>query len=98
MHPVNSRLIHLAERRALLAAKAESQRQELARAFVPWQGPLRLADQGADAIRFVGRHKIVVVAALGIVIALRPKLAFGWMRKGLLVWRIARTVRRHLHG
>jgi hypothetical protein len=95
---MNSKLIKLAERRATLVAKAESQRRELAQAFEPWRGPLAIADSGAVALRFVVQHKALLVGALAFTVALGPRLAFGVLRKGWLVWRTVLAVKRRLGG
>lgn len=95
---MNAKLIELAERRAMLVARAATQRQELAQAFAPWRGPLAVVDQGVLAARYLGRHPELVVGALAFAAVLSPKRVFGWLRRGWVVWRMALAMKRKLSG
>ena len=95
---MNTKLIELAERRATLVAKAATQRTELAQALAPWRRPLAVVDQGMLAARYLGRHPELLVGVAVFAAVLRPKRAFGWLRRGWVVWRMALAVKRRLSG
>lgn len=95
---MNAKLIELAERRAMLVARAATQRRELAQAFAPWRGPLAIADQGVLAARYLGRHPELVVGAVAFAAVLSPRRVFGWLRRGWVVWRMALAMKRKLSG
>ncbi len=95
---MNTKLIKLAEQRAAITAKAAGQRAALGRAFEPWRGALGTADQGVLALRFLAHNKFLIAGAAALVVALKPKWALGWLRKGWMAWRTALSVKRKLGG
>lgn len=95
MNPI---LIHLAEQRARLIAKAASQREELTLAFSGLHRPLALADKGIHALRYLGQHPLLVVGALAIAVVMRPKRWFNMLESGWLAWSMALAAKRRLKG
>jgi hypothetical protein len=95
---MNRRLIELAERRERLVAKAALQRAELARHAVPWKGVFAVADKGVEAARYLRRHPGLVAGAVGFFVALRPRRALAWLRRGWSVWRMVQKLRQRLSG
>lgn len=91
-------LIHLAEQRAKLVAQAASQREELAQAFSNLHKPLALADRGLNALRYLGRHPVLVAGAVTVAVVMRPKRWLLLLENGWLVWRMALAARRKLEG
>ncbi len=95
---MSSRLIELAERRERLVAKIALQRTELSGHMAPWKGVCAVADQGINALRYLRQHPAWVAGAVALVVALRPRKALAWMRRGWTVWKLIRNLRQRLRG
>jgi len=95
---MNAKLIELAERRTTLMARAATQRAELSQALAPWRGPLAVVDQGLAAVRYIRNHAALLAAVAAFVVPLRPLRVTRWLRRGWLVWSMARVVKRILPG
>lgn len=95
---MNPTLFHLAQQRARLIARAASQREELTLAFSGLHRPLALADKGIHALRYLGRHPLLLTGAVAVVLLLRPKRWFGLLEKGWLAWRMVLAAKRRLEG
>ena len=95
---MNSRVIELAERRERLIAKIAMQRGELGYYATPWKGVCAVADKGVAAARYLQRHPGLVAGAVGLFVALRPRRAFAWARRGWLIWKVVQKVRQRLGG
>ena len=95
---MNSRLIELAERRERLVARIALQRGELASRAEPWKGVLAVADKGVEAVRYMRRHPAWVAGAVGLFVALRPRRAISWLRRGWSLWSMAQRLRQRLGG
>jgi hypothetical protein len=95
---MNEKLIELAERRTILAARAATQRAELSQALAPWRGALEVVDQGLAALHFIRSHVALLTGAAAFVAPLGPRRVRKWLRRGLMVWSMARTVKRILRG
>lgn len=93
---MNKRLIELAERRERLTAKIELQRGELSRHVAPWKGVLSVADKGVEAVRYLRQHLGLVAGAVGFFVALRPRRALAWLRRGWWAWKMVQKVRQRL--
>jgi YqjK-like protein len=90
---MNERLIHLAERRASLVARAEHQRRALAEAAGQWQKPLAMADHGISFISRLAQYPALMAGATALIVWLRPRVLLKLTRHSWLAWRIARLVR-----
>jgi hypothetical protein len=99
---MRARLLALAERRARLSALAAAQRDSLAALAARGDAAARRLD-GALAVarRFIDelrRRPLLVAAGVGLLAALRPRLALGWIlrwgAKGWSLWRAYRTAQR----
>ena len=95
---MNAKLIELAEHRTNLVARAATQRAELSRALTSWREALAVVDRGWGALRFIRSYAPLMAGVVGFMIPLRPWRAAKWVRRGLLVWTVARTVKRNLLG
>ena len=94
---MRERLLALAERRAHLAARAQSERESMAAliartdtvaslAVSLLQLARRLLEQGQ-------RHPLIVVAGVALLVALRPRRAITWLARGWSLWRLYRGAR-----
>lgn len=86
---MNNNRISLAERRAVLVAKAASQRMELTEAFEPLRVPLTYADKGLYALRYVAQHPILMAGAAALAAVMRKKRWLFVLENGWLIWRLA---------
>ena len=93
---MNAKLIELAEHRTSLVARAAVQRAELSQALTAWREGLAVVDRGLVAFRFIRSYAPLAAGVAGFMIPLRPWRAAKWVRRGLLVWSIARVVKRIL--
>ncbi len=91
---MNGKLTPLAERREHLLAQAAAQRTALAQHAAPWRAPLALADRGVEALRTVRRHPGWLLAAVLLLVALRPGRAGKLTRFAWVGWQVGRRVLR----
>lgn len=95
---MNAKLIELAERRATLVRRAATQRVELSKGLATWRWSLGMVDEGLVAMRYIGNHAALLVALVAFVGPLCSLRAGKWLRRSLLVWRMAVAVKRILPG
>ena len=95
---MNAKLIQLAERRTTLVARAATQRVDLSRTLAPWRGSLAVVDEGLVAVRYIRNHAALLVGAVALAAPFRPLWVDKWVRRGMLVWRLAVAVKRILPG
>jgi hypothetical protein len=99
---MRGRLLALAERRARLSALAATQRESLAALAARGDSAARRIDSALGvAQRVLGelrKRPLVVAAGAALLVALRPRLALGWVvrwgAKGWSLWRAYRTAQR----
>lgn len=88
---MQERLIELHQRRGRLLERIAVQRDTLSRQVVPLEHTLNVGDRVArmaDAGKlFVQQHPVVVAAAVGTVVILRPGRTLRWARRALIAWR-----------
>jgi hypothetical protein len=91
---MRERLIIVAERRALLAARAQAEREALARLIAPVDGAVTtltaLLSIGRRAAIAAGRYPLIVVAGVALLVALRPRRSLAWLARGWSLWRLYR--------
>lgn len=95
---MSKRLIELAERRERLVALAALQRSEFSRKLSPLKTGCAIADKGVMAVRYLRQHPALVAGGVGLLVALRPRKAFSWIKRGWFVWRLAQKLRHRLGG
>jgi hypothetical protein len=95
---MSEKLIKLAERRATLIARAENQRDTLARTSVSLQAPLALADRGLAGIHYLRQHPEWLAGTAVLTLLLKPRRIIKWTRNGWLVWRFTRSLKNKLYG
>ena len=93
---MSKRLIELAERRQRLIALAASQRSEFSRNLSPLKAGCAVADKGVKAVRYLQQHPALVAGGVGLMVALRPRKAFNWLKRGWFAWRMVQKLRQHL--
>ncbi len=93
---MNAKLIELAERRTILVARAATQRAELSQALAPWREALAVAHRGWVAMRYIRSHGSLLMGVAAFVAPFGPWRAAKWLRRGWLVWNMARLMKRIL--
>ena len=73
-------MVELMQSRNELLAKIAAQREEIAEIGLAWQAPLGVVDQGIDALRFLGRHPLLIAGVVAFLL-IRRRGAVG-------LWRI----------
>ena len=91
---MRGRLILLAERRARLQARAQSERELLAAVLTPTDG-VALAAVAAyraarRALEEARRHPLFMAIGIALLVALRPRRALSWLARGWSLWRLYR--------
>lgn len=95
---MSKRLIELAERRERLVALAASQRSEFSRNLSPLKTGCAIADKGVMAVRYLQQHPALVAGGVGLLVALRPRKALNWLKRGWFAWRMVQKLRQRLSG
>ena len=80
-------LTEIRARRAHLMARAAVERERICVQLHAWEAPLALADKCYAAARYVHRNPQWIVAAVVLLVVLRPRRALSWARNGLIAWR-----------
>ncbi|HWU36531.1 MAG TPA: YqjK-like family protein [Candidatus Acidoferrum sp.] len=88
---MNTKLIELAERRAILVDRARAQRDEISGALASWRSPLGKIDQGIAAMGFVKRYPVVLAGIVTLLVVFRPVRLMKWLPPGWLMWRAVRV-------
>ena len=91
---MRARLIALAERRARLAQRAQGEREQLAALLTRADGALARVDSGRRMLQALARRPLIVVAAVALLVALRPRRALKWLASGWSLWRLYRQASR----
>jgi YqjK-like protein len=82
-----------AVRRELLLRRSAELRVELGTQLAAWQRPLNVADQLRHSWHWVRENPQWPLAALVVVVAVRPRRAWRWIGRGLWLWRAWRFLR-----
>jgi hypothetical protein len=86
-------LAELAERRRQLVTLAAAQRAVLAQEMAPWRERLARVDQGVAVVRAIRRHPALLVGAMLLLAAVRPRGTAVWLQRGWMAWQIGRRLR-----
>jgi len=90
---MRARLIALAERRAQLRQRAQSERESVALLVTRADGALAWVYKGRRMLQELGRRPLIIVAAVALLVALRPRRALKWLASGWSLWRLYRQAR-----
>ena len=94
---MRERLLALAEQRARLVARAQSERATLDALLAPADAAAALAASVVRVARGLldqaARYPLGVVAGMALLVALRPKRAITWLSRGWSLWRLYRGAR-----
>jgi len=94
---MRARLLALAEQRARLAERAQTERRSLAAVLAPADAAASLAAAairaGQGALDQAARHPLATAAGVALLAALRPRRAATWLARGWSLWRLYRGAR-----
>jgi len=93
-----NQLSEIRARRAHLMARAAVERERISVQLHAWEAPLVLVDKSIAAARYVRRNPQWIVAAVVLLVVLRPRRALAWARNGLIAWRAWRWISQSLRG
>lgn len=93
---MNEKLLELAARRGALAARIVQQRETLAREADALSGVFSAGDALLRGIDWLKQHPLAVGTAVAGAVALRPRRALRWARRGFFMWRGWKAVRNSL--
>jgi hypothetical protein len=89
-----AKLLELAERRARLVERARVQREQLGRGLAGTDAAGAVLARVFRVVEEIRQQPLVVAGAVALLVALRPRRAFGWLMKGWSAWRLVRGAQR----
>jgi hypothetical protein len=95
---MTSRQRQLAERRAMLVARAAAQRVELAQAVLSLRRPLEFFDYGIRALRNFAHHPHLLLGMAVAIVVVRPWRMLGTIQRGWSLWRAALALKSRFFG
>jgi hypothetical protein len=93
---MNPRLLELATRHGALKARIDVQRLQLAHHVEPLERTLSNGDKLVAGIDWLKQHPLAVGAGVTALVVAKPKRAWRWARRGLVVWRGWNSVKKLL--
>ncbi len=90
-----NRMIELAQARERLIARCAEQRDELAQQVRQWQVPLSLADRLWAGARFLRAHPAIVAGVTAVLLTVRARTVWQWLKRGFVLWRTVRAFSSH---
>lgn len=92
----SAREIQLAERRGVLKAKMEIQRQALAVHAEPVARALDKADRVADGARWLKQRPGIVATAAAVFVILKPRRTWRLGKRAFFLWQTWQTLRKRI--
>lgn len=93
---MNPRLLELATRHGALKARIDAQRLQLSQHAVPLAQALANGDKVFSGVDWLKQHPAAVGVGVAALVAVKPKRAWRWARRGFVVWRGWRSVQKLL--
>lgn len=93
---MNPRLLELATRHGALKARIDAQRLQLTRHAEPLEQALANGDKLVAGIEWLKQHPLAVGLGVTALVVAKPKRAWRWARRGVVVWRGWRSVKKLL--
>ncbi len=94
---MNTRIAAIRHRRALLIARADLQRLQLAQALQPWHKPLAMADAVSEALRAVRQHPAFTAVGTSLFISTTRHRWLLWAGRLFILWEVVQVVRTQWH-
>ena len=83
----------MAHRRQLLA-RIETQRSQFKHDASGLHAPLALADKAVSVARYLYHHPLLTLGSTLLLARKRPRGMGKWLKRGWMVWQIARGLRK----
>lgn len=93
---MNPRLLELATRHGALKARIDAQRLQLGRHAEPLEQALAYGDRLVAGIECLKQHPLFLGIGVTALVVAKPKRAWRWARRGVVVWRGWRSVKKFL--
>jgi hypothetical protein len=90
-------LDRIRQRRAVLMARAEAQRNEVARVVRPWRVPLSVADRALAVLHRLRAHPLAVTAAMVLLVWIGRNRKSPWAGRLLTLWQLYSAVQSQRH-
>lgn len=94
---MNTRIAAIRHRRALLIARAELQRLQLAQALQPWQKPLAMVDAVAEVVRAVRLYQVFAAVGTSLFMLNTRHRWLLWAGRLFTLWEVTQVVRKQWH-
>lgn len=95
---MNQKLLSLATRHGALKARIDEQRRALRQQVAPLEVALARGDAVLQGVDWLKHHPAAIGVAVAAVVVARPRGAWRWAKRGLMVWRGWQAVRNSLSG
>jgi hypothetical protein len=89
-----TQMMEIMRQRERLIAKCDAQRLELSALARQFAGPLAMADRVAAGYDYLRRHPTLVGVAAGLLLIVRRRNWWSWLKRGYVVWRAYRALDR----
>ncbi len=93
---IRERLLQLRERRAVLVARAEQQREAVHGIVVRAEAATAWFDRARTLLGKAREHPVWIAAGVALFVALRPRKSFRLLAAGFSFWRGWRSLRAML--
>ncbi len=93
---MRDRIHHIRARRERLIAKAEMQRDIVARDVAALAPAVRVVDRGIGAVAWLRAHPAVLVIGAGVMLVLRPGRTLRWSLRLFSAWQAYRRITERL--
>lgn len=94
---MSARLQYIIQMRALLVARSDLQREQIAEIARQWRAPLALLDTGIGLLKTAARQPALIVLGVALLTRTRSMPLAAWLRRGALAWQmycLLRTILR----
>ena len=91
---IRARLIAVTQQRALLVGRARVEREHLGAVAARIESKFRWVDSVHNAVDRVRRHRLLLAAAIVLLVALRPRGAVKLLASGWSLWQLYQRARR----
>jgi hypothetical protein len=91
---MQQKLLELTTRRIHLMARAQDERARLSAALAPTDAFASLAGRVGRILEWAARYPLVSGAGVALLVWKRPRMAVGWLGRGLALLRVYEELRR----
>ncbi len=91
---MNEWMVEIAQRRAVLVARAAAQREEIGRLVRPWQASFALADRGLALLRRLRGHPLLLTLGVALLARFGSGRLGVWAGRIWTAWQLYRSLQR----